>query len=89
MIIGPWRPACSEDKVCGQCAVTTGDVLNSRTFSMAVPPADTFIHLDRLGQLLGDGPVAGLYTTEVCTCDGGFRKGLGLVTIQQMVAALV
>jgi uncharacterized protein YbjT (DUF2867 family) len=38
------RPG-SEDKICGQCAVTTGDVLNSQTFSMAVPPADTFIHL--------------------------------------------
>jgi Nucleoside-diphosphate-sugar epimerases len=38
------RPG-SEDKICSQCAVTTGDVLNSQTFSMAVPPADTFIHL--------------------------------------------
>jgi hypothetical protein len=64
------RPG-SEDKVCDQCVVTTGDVLNSQTFSMAMAPADTFIHLDRLGQLLVDGPVAGLYTTQVCTCDGG------------------
>jgi uncharacterized protein YbjT (DUF2867 family) len=38
------RPG-SEDKVCGQCAVTTGDVLNSQTFSMAVAPVDTFVHL--------------------------------------------
>jgi len=38
------RPG-SEGKIGGQCAVTTGDVLNSQTFSMAVPPADTFIHL--------------------------------------------
>jgi uncharacterized protein YbjT (DUF2867 family) len=38
------RPG-SEDKVCGQCAVTTGDVLNSQTFSMAVAPIDTFVHL--------------------------------------------
>jgi uncharacterized protein YbjT (DUF2867 family) len=38
------RPG-SENKIGGQCAVTTGDVLNSQTFSMAVPPADTFIHL--------------------------------------------
>ena len=29
----------------GECAVTVGDVLNSRTFAMEVPPADTFIHL--------------------------------------------
>jgi uncharacterized protein YbjT (DUF2867 family) len=38
------RPG-SEDKVCGQCAVTTGDVLNSQTFSMAVAPINTFVHL--------------------------------------------
>jgi hypothetical protein len=69
------RPG-SEDKVCGQCVVTTGDVLNSNTFSMSVAPADTFIHLDRLGPLLADGLVAGLYTTQVCTCDGGFCKAI-------------
>lgn len=35
----------SKKKLPEGCAVTVGDVRNSKTFATAVPPADTFIHL--------------------------------------------
>ncbi len=38
------RPG-SEKKLTGACAVTIGDVLDSQTFTMAVPPEGTLIHL--------------------------------------------
>jgi uncharacterized protein YbjT (DUF2867 family) len=38
------RPG-SEKKLTGACAVTIGDVLDSQTFSIAVPPPGTFVHL--------------------------------------------
>lgn len=38
------RPG-SETKLSQECAVITGDVLDSKTFATAVPPADSYIHL--------------------------------------------
>jgi uncharacterized protein YbjT (DUF2867 family) len=35
----------SEKKLPQGCAVTVGDVLNSKTFMTAVPPAGTLVHL--------------------------------------------
>jgi uncharacterized protein YbjT (DUF2867 family) len=113
----------SEKKLPQGCAVTVGDVLNSKTFMTAVPPAGTLVHLvgvpspavesqrvscESLVQasgvsatilrpryILGPGqswPIAVWPIYKMLEClpaTAASARHLGLVTIEQMIAALM